>query len=142
MNNRNQEMIQDFGKRPLIINIDKATKLNRNFRTALWTGTHMQVTLMSIPVGGEIGLEMHPNIDQFIRIEEGCAFVMMGKSKNCLNYCKHVDSNYAIIIPHRTWHNIINTSKTPLKLYSIYAPPQHSFGTIHRTIKEAQLAEK
>lgn len=139
MNRRNHiPIIKDYGKRPLVVNIDQLTKLNQNFRTALWTGTHLQVTLMSIPVNGEIGIEMHSNVDQFIRIEEGCAYVMMGQSRNNLDYRKHANSNYAIIIPARTWHNIINTGRTPLKVYSIYAPPQHPFGTVHRTKEDAQ----
>lgn len=63
--------LRDYGPAPLIVNIDRATKMNPNYRTALWTGEHLQLTLMSIPVGGDIGLEMHPDVDQFIRIESG-----------------------------------------------------------------------
>ena len=96
--------IRDYGSEPLIVNIDCFTKQNPYYRTALWTGKHLQVTLMSIPVHGDIGLEIHSDVDQFIRIEDGCAFVMMGKNKTLLNYQQRVNSNYAVIIPAGTWH--------------------------------------
>ena len=83
--------------------------------THLWPGKHLQVTLMSIPVHGDIGLEIHSDVDQFIRIEDGCALVMMGKNKTLLNYQQRVNSNYAVIIPAGTWHNIINIGNTPLR---------------------------
>lgn len=130
--------IRDYGPDPLIFNIDWFSKTNKNYRTALWTGSHLQVTLMSIPVNGEIGLEMHPNLDQFIRIESGKALVMIGKNKFNLKYQKKVNSNYAVIIPSESWHNIINIGNTPLKLYSIYAPPQHPYGTVHKTKKDSE----
>ena len=125
--------IRDYGGEPMVFNIDHATKMNHNFRTTLWTGCNLQLTLMSIPVGCQIGLEMHEDVDQFIRIESGCAKVVMGRCKNSLNQGQFVDSNCAIIIPAGTWHNIINTGNCPLKLYSIYAPPKHPFGTVHKT---------
>lgn len=133
--------IKDYGPKPLAVNIDRVSKMNNNYRTALWTGNHLQVTLMSIPVGGDIGLEMHGNIDQFIRVENGYALVQMGKEKDSLNYQQRVNGNYAIIVPAGTWHNIINIGNTPLKLYSIYAPPKHPFGTVHKTKKESETAK-
>lgn len=135
------EDICDYGPEPLIVNIDRFSKLNPNYRTALWTGRYLQVTLMSIRVGGDIGLEVHPNVDQFIRVESGYGLVKMGDSKDKLNYQRQVDENYAIIIPAGTWHNVINTGNRPLKLYSIYAPPKHPFGTIHETKEIAEEAE-
>ena len=139
-NNRHDQSqdIKDYGNDPLIVNIDCLTKRNRFYRTALWTGDHLQVTLMSIPVGGDIGLEIHNNLDQFIRIESGTALALMGKSRSSLSYRQTIDSNYAVIIPAGTWHNIVNTGNTPLKLYSIYAPPQHPFGTIYQTKADAE----
>lgn len=125
--------LNDYGPEPFVINIDEATKRNRNYRTTLWTGKHLQLTLMSIKVGGDIGLEVHPAIDQFIRIEEGQGIVQMGPSKNNLNLRRRVSDGFAIFIPAGTWHNIINTGSRPLKLYSIYAPPQHPHGTVHET---------
>lgn len=131
----------DFGPKPFVINIDEATKQNNYFRTALWTGTHLQLTLMSINVGEDIGLENHPNLDQFIRIEEGQGLVKMGDSKNNLDFQRNVSDDFAVIIPAGKWHNLINTGNKALKLYSIYAPPQHPYGTIHKTKAEAQAAE-
>lgn len=123
--------LRDYGPEPFVINIDEATKLNNNFRLALWTGGHLQLTLMNINVGADIGLEIHPNLDQFLRIEQGQGLVMMGKNKNNLDFQRYVADDFAIIIPAGTWHNLINTGNIPLKLYSIYAPPQHPYGTVH-----------
>jgi mannose-6-phosphate isomerase-like protein (cupin superfamily) len=128
----------DYGPDPFVINIEKATLQNNYFRTALWTGSHLQLTLMSIKPGEDIGLEIHPDIDQFLRIEQGRGIVMMGQRRDRLDFQRNVQDNYAIIIPAGTWHNLINTGRMPLKLYSIYAPPQHPFGTIHVTKQDAQ----
>ena len=127
----------DYSPEPLIVNIEAATMQNSMFRIALWTGSYLQLTLMSIPVGGDIGLEVH-NVDQFIRIEEGQGNVWMGKSRDQLAFQGMVCRNFAILIPAGTWHNLINTGYAPLKLYSIYAPPQHPRGTVHRTQEEAE----
>lgn len=125
--------LRDYGGKPLVINIDAATKQNTNYRTALWTGKHLQVTLMSIPVGGDIGLEIHPDVDQFLRIEEGQGFVQMGKHKDNLDFQAMVYDGYAIMVPAGTWHNVTNTGNRPLKLYAIYAPPEHPFGIVEAT---------
>jgi mannose-6-phosphate isomerase-like protein (cupin superfamily) len=139
----NQYMnLKDYGPQPYVVNIDQATKQNNTYRTALWTGKHLQVTLMSINVGDDIGLEIHPNVDQFIRIEEGAGIVMMGDRKDQLTYQQRLYDDYAIMIPAGKWHNVINTGYTPLKLYAIYAPPEHPRGTIHQTKEIAQLTEK
>ncbi|MDQ5983883.1 MAG: cupin domain-containing protein [Eubacteriales bacterium SKADARSKE-1] len=146
MQNFNNEQfdptIIDYGPKPFVINIEQATKQNKAFRRVLWTGHHMQLTLMSIPVGGDIGLEIHPNLDQFIRIEQGRGLVKMGDSKNNLNFQRPVSPDFAFIIPAGTWHNLINTGNRPIKLYSIYAPPQHPKGTIHLTKTDAEAAER
>lgn len=134
-------MLKDYGKEPTVLNIEDYTLSNTNFRTALWTGTHLQVTLMSIPVGGEVGLEQHSTTDQFLRVEEGKASVMMGDTKESLTFTKEAGDNFAILIPAGKWHNIVNTGDKPLKLYSIYAPVEHPFGTIHKTQQEAEEAE-
>lgn len=123
--------LKDYGPQPLVINIDKATKQNTNFRTALWTGEHFQVTLMSINVGDDIGLEIHPDTDQFIRIEDGQGIVKMGKSKDNLEFQANARDDFAIMVPAGTWHNVINTGNKPLKVYVIYAPPHHPRGTVN-----------
>lgn len=134
-------MLTDYGPGPFVINIDRATKLNKTFRTALWTGEHLQLTLMSINVGDSIGLENHPELDQFIRIEQGQGMVMMGDRKDNLTFKSPVFDGSAFIIPAGTWHNLINTGNTPIKLYSIYAPPQHPKGTVHMTKADAAEEE-
>jgi mannose-6-phosphate isomerase-like protein (cupin superfamily) len=133
--------LRDYGPEPFVVNINEITKQNNNYRTALWTGTHLQLTLMSIEVGEDIGLEIHPNLDQFIRIEEGQGLVKMGDSKYNLDFQRNVYDDFAFIIPAGKWHNLINTGNTPLKLYSIYAPPQHPHGTVQETKAIAQAAE-
>ncbi|HPW40751.1 MAG TPA: cupin domain-containing protein [Bacillota bacterium] len=138
----NSMELQDYGPEPFVVNIEEASKQNNNFRTALWTGRHLQLTLMSIRVGGDIGLEMHPDLDQFIRIEEGQGIVKMGDRKDRLNFQRKVYDDFAFIIPAGTWHNLINTGNKPIKLYSIYAPPQHPKGTVHKTKADAEAAEK
>ena len=132
--------IRDYGCEPLVFNIRHATEMNENFRTALWTGRDMQLTLMSIPPRGEIGVEMHPNVDQFIRIESGRAKVYMGNCPTTLCEVGRADGSDAILIPAGTWHNIVNVGGCPLKLYSLYAPPQHPFGTVHETKADAERA--
>lgn len=134
--------LKDYGPKPFVINIDEATKRNNNFRTALWTGANLQVTLMSINVGEDIGLEVHKEGDQFIRIEEGEGLVEMGDSKHTLDFKRKVYDDFSIMIPAGKWHNIINSGNKPLKLYAIYAPPEHPYGTVHETKAIAEAAEK
>ena len=140
--NMNPNYIRDYGPEPFVMNINEVTKQNNNFRTALWTGNHLQVTLMSINVGESIGLEMHPDVDQFIRIEQGYGLVQMGNNKNNLNFERKVYDDFAIIIPAGKWHNLTNIGNVPIKLYSIYAPPNHPKGTIHRTKADADMNKK
>lgn len=141
-NNHGSLSLKDFGAGPFVININEATKQNNTFRTALWTGSHLQITLMSIGVGEDIGLEMHPHLDQFLRIEQGTGIVQMGENKTNLSFKRNVYDDSAIVIPAGTWHNLTNTGNIPLKLYSIYAPPNHPFGTVHGTKAEAISAEE
>lgn len=128
--------LRDYGPNPFVIDIEEATKENTNFRLALWTGEHLQLTLMSLDVGEDIGLEMHPDVDQFIRVEEGRGLVEIGDDKDNLDFQRNVYDDYIIIIPAGKWHNLTNTGNIPLKLYSIYAPPEHPFGTVHVTKPE------
>lgn len=123
----------DQGAAPFVTDIEEMTRQNTNYRTALWTGPHLQLTLMCIPSGGEIGLEVHPDTDQFLRIESGSGMTVMGSSKNRLSCRQPVSDGCAIFVPAGTWHNIVNTGTCPLKLYTIYAPPHHPHGTVQST---------
>lgn len=134
-------VLKDYGPQPLIVDIEQATEQNTTFRTALWTGNNLQLTLMSLAPGEDIGPESHPNNDQFLRIEEGMGRVMMGNSKDNMSFQWEVDDGWAIFVPAGTWHNLVNTGSEPLKLYSIYAPTAHPRGTVHRTKADA-LAEE
>ncbi len=141
-NGDGNSLLTDYGPNPFVVNINEATKQNNTYRTALWTGTHLQVTLMSLNVGEDIGLEMHPDVDQFLRVEQGQGIVQMGKSKSNLNFERSIFDDSAIMIPAGTWHNLTNTGNIPLKLYSIYAPPNHPFGTVHPTKADSMAAEQ
>jgi mannose-6-phosphate isomerase-like protein (cupin superfamily) len=118
--------------------IETLTLKNKYFREVLFTGKHAQLVLMCLQPGEEIGNEVHKTVDQFFRIEEGSAkFVFNGKETHL------VHANDAVIVPAGTYHNVINTSKTnPLKLYTVYSPPNHPDGTIHKTKADADEAEK
>jgi mannose-6-phosphate isomerase-like protein (cupin superfamily) len=130
----------DYGPNPFVVNIRDAALKNNYFRTALWTGDHLQLTLMSIRPGEDIGLEIHPELDQILRIEQGQGVVFMGDDRDRLTYRQRVYDDYVILIPAGTWHNLVNTGRQPLKLYSIYAPPAHPFGTVHVTKRDAEEA--
>lgn len=131
--NKGPIVLKDYGPQPFVVNINEASIQNRNYRTALWTGKYLQVTLMSIDVDDDIGLELHPDVDQFLRIEQGQGMVKMGRNKNNLSFQARVQDDCAIMVPAGTWHNLINTGNRPLKLYSIYAPPHHPRGTVQKT---------
>lgn len=137
----NQSQAVDYGRRPFVVDIEEATKQNNTFRTALWTGQYLQTTLMSLRPGEDIGLEMHPDVDQFIRIEEGQGVTQMGNRKDQLNFRAPVSDDSAIFVPAGAWHNLTNTGSKPLKLYSIYAPPNHPFGTVQPTKAAAMAAD-
>lgn len=109
-----------------ITNIETATRENTDYRRVLYTGKNSQLVLMSIAPGDEIGEETH-HLDQFLRFEEGEGKVILdGVSHN-------VSDGFAVVIPEGTKHNVINTGNTHLKLYSIYSPPEHKDGTVHKT---------
>ncbi|MEZ0481400.1 cupin domain-containing protein [Planococcus sp. SSTMD024] len=134
--------LKDYGAESFVVNIEDATKQNDTFRTALWTGKNLQVTLMSIAAGDDIGLEVHEHGDQFLRIEEGEGLVQMGDSEDNLSFEEKAEDDYAILIPAGKWHNVTNTGDKPLKIYSIYAPPEHPHSTVHKTKAEADAAEE
>ncbi|MDK8350590.1 cupin domain-containing protein [Gleimia europaea] len=128
----------DQGKKPYVIDIEKETLDNTNFRTTMWTGEHIQMTVMEIPVGGDIGLEVHEDTDQFLRIEQGKGRCEMGPAKDDLNFVKEVEDDFAIFVPAGAWHNVTNIGEEPLKLYTIYGPADHLPGTVHKTQADAE----
>lgn len=131
----------DSGPAPYLSNLNAATIKNTNYRTALWTGKNLQMTVMSIPTNESIGLEIHPDNDQFIYVEQGQAVAMIGEDKNNLHFRHNIFPGFAVIIPAGKWHNVVNTGKTTLKIFTIYAPPHHPKGTVHITQKDSEAAE-
>lgn len=128
----------DYGQMPYVANIGRLTLQNQNFRTAIWTGCHLQMTLMCIPACDEIGWEIHEDTDQFIRIEQGTAIAQMGSCKYQLDFRQKMCQGDAVFIPAGTWHNVVNIGMKPLKVSVIYAPPNHPVGTVHRTKADAE----
>jgi mannose-6-phosphate isomerase-like protein (cupin superfamily) len=118
------------------INIEDKTIENSNFREVLFTAEHCQLVVMSLKPGEDIGLETHHGVDQFIRIEAGTGHsVLDGKERA-------IEDGTALVIPAGTEHNIINTSSSePLKLYTVYSPPEHKDGTVHKTKADAMADE-
>lgn len=117
-------------------NIEDLTKKNDFFREVLYTGEHTQLVLMSLKPGEEIGLEVHPDVDQFFRVDQGQGEVLIDGEK------AEVSDGFAIIVPAGAEHNLVNTGQDDLKLYTLYSPANHPAGTVHKTYAEAMAAEE
>ncbi len=117
-------------------NIEKLTEENDNFRKVIYTGEHSQLVLMAIPVGGEIGFEVHSDTDQFFRIEKGQGRVTINES------VYEVGDGDAVVVPSGAKHNVENTGSETLRLYTLYAPAHHKDGTIHKTKAEAEASSE
>ena len=133
--------LTDEGSKPFVTNIETDTLANENYRTTRWTGSHLQMTLMSIEPGHDIGLEVHPDGDQFLRVEAGAARVQMGPAEDDLPFDREVGDDWAILVPAGMWHNVTNIGDVDLKVYAIYGPPEHPHGTVHATKAEAEADE-
>ncbi|MCK9254381.1 MAG: cupin domain-containing protein [Bacteroidales bacterium] len=127
---------QDYGPNPFVFDLEAYTVQNETYRTAIWTGEFMQMTVMNILPGEDIGLEIHEDHDQFLRVEQGVGFVQMGDSEDNLDFEAIAEEDFGIFIPAGKWHNVTNKSDEPLKLYSIYSPAEHPYGTVHKTQEE------
>ncbi|MBQ6922716.1 MAG: cupin domain-containing protein [Clostridia bacterium] len=136
-----EQIFTGKGDKPAIINISAVARTNNFYRKEIWTGENLQLTVMSIPIGGEVGLEIHNGNDQFIGVEYGIASVYFGETKQGVRFVGNVNSDYVITVPAGTWHNIINDGNQPLKIYSVYAPPHHPKGTVHKTKFDSDLAD-
>lgn len=130
----------DNGPNPFVTDIEAATLENTNYRTTLWTGKYMQLTVMSIEPGHDIGMEVHEDHDQFLRVEAGTAKVEMGPSETELQEWTAEDDDI-VMVPAGTWHNLTNVGETDLKVYSLYSPPEHKHGTVHETKEQADAEE-
>ena len=133
--------LADVGPRPTSFDVEAATTENTNYRTVAWSGTHLQVTLMSIPVGESIGLEMHRDTNQFLRLDAGRGKAQMGPEKDKLTIEQDVSDGWCVLVPAGTWHNITNTGDQPMQLYAVYAPVHHAAGKIQHTAHDAESDE-
>jgi len=124
-----------------VADIEQVTLDNDTFRTVLYTGTHTQLTVMCLHTGEEIGREVHGHLDQFLRIEQGTGRLELGPDEETISETHDVADDWALIIPAGTWHNVVNTGDGDLKLYSLYSPPEHPDGTVHRTKADADADE-
>jgi len=116
--------------------IAAAAEQSADFRRVLWTGEHAQLVIMTIPPAGEIGEEVHPDTDQVLSFVSGIGEARVGGET------KPVTQGDLVVVPAGTRHNFVNTGPLPLVLYTVYAPPEHAPGTVHRTREEAQEAER
>ena len=121
--------------------ITRLTLENQNFRTVVYTGDHAQLTLMRLKPDEEIGWERHGHLDQFLRLERGRARVEFGRTEAAVDETHEVEDDWATIVPAGVWHNVVNIGSDDVKLYSLYSPPEHPDGTIHRTKADADAAE-
>jgi mannose-6-phosphate isomerase-like protein (cupin superfamily) len=138
MNRKEHDMtIEDIGPEPQSFNLEQETVENPNYRTVAWSGRYLQLTLMSIPEGADIGLEMHPETDQFLRLDAGRGRVQMGRSRDNLEFDEEVSDGWCILVPAGTWHNVTNIANEPMQLYAIYAPAHHKPGKVHATAADA-----
>lgn len=131
--------INDIGPEPQSFNLEDATRANTNYRTVAWSGRYLQITLMSIPVGGDIGLEVHPETDQFLRLDAGRGRAQIGRSRDALTFDREVSDGWCVLIPAGTWHNVTNIGDEPMQVYAIYAPAHHKPGKIHKTASDAAV---
>lgn len=134
--------VTDNGPDPNAFDIEQATRRNETYRTVAWTGTYLQVTLMSIPVGESIGLEVHPETDQFLRLDAGRGRCVMGPAKDDLTFEQDVEDGWSIQVPAGTWHDVVNTGEEPMRLYAVYAPVHHAPGIVQETAADAERDEE
>lgn len=130
--------IKDIGPQPQSFDIETATKENTSYRSVAWSGRYLQVTLMSIPVGQDIGLEAHPETDQFLRLDAGSGRVQMGPAKDQLTFDSQVSDGWCVLVPAGTWHNITNTGTAPMQVYTVYAPAHHKPDKVQATAAAAE----
>ena len=125
--------IVDTGPQPQAFDIEAATRDNTSYRSVAWSGRYLQVTLMSIPAGGSIGLEAHPQTDQFLRLDAGHGLAQMGSAPDKLTFAQQVSSGWCVLVPAGSWHNITNTGTTPMQVYTVYAPVHHAPDKVQAT---------
>ncbi len=134
--------VTDNGPKPSVFDMEAEVTANDNYRTVAWTGKYLQVTLMSIPVGESIGLEKHPQTDQFLRLDAGQGRAVMGPEKDQLTFKQDVSDGWSVMVPAGMWHDVENTGDEPMKLYVVYAPSHHAQGIVQKTAEDAEKDEE
>ena len=128
--------MRDRGNEPIVFDIRREAFMTPDYRTAIWTGGNLQLTVMTVPVGEETGTELHEGVDQLVGVVSGAGEVSFGNRENYFAPAIPLDAHSVVLVPSGTYHNIKNVGKTPLKLYSVYAPRVHKFGTVDKTNDE------
>ena len=134
--------IEDVGPQPNSFDLEKATVENEVYRRVAWTGKYLQLTLMSIEPGQSIGLEVHPETDQFLRLDAGQGRVRMGPAADEITFTEEVSDGWCIVVPAGMWHDVVNTGDEPMRLYAIYAPVHHAAGKVHETFADSEADEE
>lgn len=134
--------VSDIGPKPNSFDLETETRENSNYRTVAWTGKYLQVTLMSIKPGESIGLEVHHDTDQFLRLDAGKGRCTMGPAKDNLTFTQDVEDGWCITVPAGTWHDVVNTGDEDMRLYAIYAPVHHAPGLEQATSDDAEADEE
>lgn len=133
--------IEDIGPDPQSFDLETATLANTDYRAVAWSGRYLQLTLMSIPPGDDIGLEAHPETDQFLRLDGGRGRVQMGPAEDRLDFDREVEDGWAILVPAGTWHNVTNIGNEPMQVYAVYAPVHHAPSKVQATAADAERDE-
>lgn len=134
--------IKDQGPKPHAFDLEEATVNNTHYRDVVWTGRYLQLTLMSIPPGKSVGLEKHPETDQFLRLDSGQGKCVMGPEEDQLEFEEEVSDGWAVMVPAGTWHDLINTGDEPMNLYAVYAPVHHTQDITQDTKDDADEDEE
>ena len=127
------DRIQDIGPEPQAFDMERATKGNTNYRSVAWSGRYLAGDADVDSHRGDIGLEAHPETDQFLRLDAGSGRVQMGSAQDELSFDKEVSEGWCVLVPAGTWHKITNTGATPMQVYTIYAPAHHAPDKVQAT---------
>ncbi len=134
--------IEDIGPRPQVFDLERATLDNEAYRSVAWSGRYLQLTLMSIAPGEDIGLEVHAETDQFLRLDGGRGKVQMGPARDDLSFEREVSDGWAVFVPAGSWHNVTNIGDEPMQVYTVYAPVHHAAGKVQPTKADAERDEE
>jgi mannose-6-phosphate isomerase-like protein (cupin superfamily) len=125
--------VADIGPRPQAFDLETQSLENPDYRTVAWSGPYLQVTLMSIPVNGDIGREKHGGTDQFVRLERGRGRAQMGPAEDDLTFDREVTNGWCVLVPAGSWHNVTNIGDEPMQVHTAFAPQHHTPRKVQQT---------